>query len=584
VSRPVLLAVAFAPVTSFGVTILSGPTFTKAGTNAPLAGTLALTTDEPSRVSASWTDGTNTWTRSFYNYKTSHAIPLFGFKPGRTNAITVTVHDKDRNEMTAGQPVTFDTSPLPTNFPNITLLHGEPDRMEPGYTLFRPGVRNDTYWYGVIVDNTGDVVWYGAIPSTADVRQLPNGNLFMPWKTNFIELDLLGNVVRNWIPPGNLPVNLHDGVPTDHNTILYLSNTNRVLTNYPSSMTVSNPPTGTAVVRYEKIVEISTTNASTVLNIWSPFNVLDPWRTTYLISYFAGWDSEHCNGVIEDPRDNSLIISMRHQNAVVKIDRDTGELKWILGPHNGWKAPWEPYLLTPEGEEFQWQFAQHNPVLTPHGTLLMFDNGNYRASPFEPIVSATNYYSRAVEYEIDEENMVVRQVWDYGRTNMPERIYVDHEGGVEWQPKTGNVLVDFAAVNYVNGVAPSTNGPNNWMIRIQEVTHDTVPDVVFDLAVSMYAKTNTTFKDTYAYRANRIPDLYSTQAKAVEDLSVTYDTVEPLLQFSADPTRTYVIEASEDLQVWQNIGDATSLGDGLFEFTDANAASYPARYYRVVTE
>jgi hypothetical protein len=122
------------------------------------------------------------------------------------------------------------------------------------------------------------------------------------------------------------------------------------------------------------------------------------------------------------------------------------------------------------------------------------------------------------------------------------------------------------------------------MIRIQEVTHDTIPDVVFDLAVSMYAKTNTTFKDTYAYRANRIPDLYSTQARAVEDLRVTYDTAEPLLQFSADPTKTYVIEASEDLQAWQQIGDATPLGNGLFEFTDTNAANYPARYYRVVTE
>ncbi len=54
-------------------------------------------------------------------------------------------------------------------------------------------------------------------------------------------------------------------------------------------------------------------------------------------------------------------------------------------------------------------------------------------------------------------------------------------------PLTGNVLINFPAIDYVNGVAPSTNGPAAWMVRVTEVTHDAVPEIVFDLAISEYA-------------------------------------------------------------------------------------------------
>ena len=187
---------------SNAVTILSGPLFTEA-TNAPLAGVMQLTTDEDTRVSVSVNDGTDVWERHFYDYATAHSMPLLGFKPGRTNEITVTVYDRQRNQVTAAQPLQFITDPLPTNFPSIALLQAEPAQMEPGYTLFRVEMHNGTYWYVVIVDNSGEVVWYNAAPSTADVRRLDNGDLFMPWTTNFVEMNLLGQTVNSWVVPTN---------------------------------------------------------------------------------------------------------------------------------------------------------------------------------------------------------------------------------------------------------------------------------------------------------------------------------------------------------------------------------------------
>src|SRR5258706_9751215 len=84
------------PIISRGVTISSGTAFTPAGSSAPLAGVLQLTTDVPTRVSVSVNDGTNTWARDFLDYGTVHSNIVLGFKPGRTNAITVTVLDRDR--------------------------------------------------------------------------------------------------------------------------------------------------------------------------------------------------------------------------------------------------------------------------------------------------------------------------------------------------------------------------------------------------------------------------------------------------------------------------------------------------------
>ncbi len=572
---------------SRALTISSGPTFTEA-TNAPLAGTLQLTTDQASRVSVSVSDGQGSWQRNFYDFGTTHSVPLFGFKAARTNTITVTVVDRYRNQFAAAQPLQFITGPLPTNFPNLHLLHSEPDRMEPGYTLFRVELNGNANGYATIVDSGGEVVWYGNIPAISDVRLLENGHLFLPSPpmNNIQEIDLLGNLVNSWPAPPGFSVNDHDAVPTDHGTILFFSTTNEVVSNYPTSLTVSNAPLATATISYQTVVEISAADASLV-NTWSPITVLDPRRISYLGGKIGTvWDSEHANSIIEDPSDDSLIVSLRAQNAVIKFCRATGQLRWILGPPANWGPEWQQYLLTPVGAPFFWQYGQHAAVLTSQGTLLLFDDGNFRASPFDPPVPDASNYSRAVEYQINEDTMEVSQVWDYGRTNVAQRLYVDHEGNAEPEPQTGNVLIDFASVKYINGVAPSSYGPSAYVVRITEVTHDQTPEIVFDLELSEFDNPLFSYKACTAYRAHRIPDLYAHPAQPVADLSVTSAIGAPILEFSADDARTYLIEASINLLDWEAIGvaleDEQESGD--FYFKDDQSDEYPIRYYRVVTQ
>ncbi len=575
-----LIAVSF---TCRALTILSGPSFTPS-TNAPLAGVLRLTTDTLSRVSVSVTDGKDSWTRNFYDYGTKHSVPLLGFKPDRTNHITVTVYGPHRHTLTVPQPLVFITAPLPADFPNMHVLVDAPEKMEPGYILFNVAMGNQKYWYVTIVDNTGQVVWYDAAPSTADVRQMDNGDLFMPWTTNFYEIDMLGNIVKSWVVPTQLPIDLHDGVPTDHGTILYLSDQLETVTNFPTSATNADAPRTTAKALYQKVVEISQTNAA-VLNTWSPIDMLDPTRISYLFDpWEGGWDVEHSNAIREDPSDNSLIISMRHQNAVIKFTR-TGQLKWILGPHENWGPAWQPYLLQPVGTNFfEWQYGQHSPILTPEGTLMMYDDGNYRASPFDPPVADSNNWSRAVEYKINELTMQVSQVWEYGRTN-GDRLYTGYEGSAYPEPKTGNVLIGFPSVSYENGVPPSPDGPRAVSARIKEVTHDSAPQVLFDLAITMYDKTNSPYNNCTIYRARRIVDLYPHLAVPVSDLVVNDPNGTPTLGFSADDALSYSVQASTNLVDWETVGapieDPPGTGD--YSFEDDKSSGLQARYYRVVT-
>jgi len=574
------------PNRSRAITILSGPTFTPVA-SAPLAGVLTLTSDVSSRVSVQVNDGTNTWERDFFDFGTSHSETLLGFMPGRTNHISVTVYDKQRNTFTATQSLTFVTAQLPANFPHSTVLTSDPSRMEPGYTLFI--VHNgSTAQYMTIMDNAGNVVWYGPAPSgvSFDLRQLEDGNLFTEGNNDLVKINMLGQTVQTWSPAPGYPVNVHEGVVTDHGSILYLSDVSRSVSNFPSS-TASNAPLSTVNVDDNPVVEISATNGA-LLNAWSllNLNMLNPTRISYLTYEFStayGVDNEHANAIVEDTNDNSIVVSLRNQNAVIKFSR-AGQLKWILGPPANWGPDFQPYLFTPVGSPFMWNYGQHAPKLTPQGTILLFDDGNQRASPYDPPWADQTNYSRAVEYSINETNRQISQVWDSTAADT-NRFFSLVMGDAEYLPKRTNVLVTYAYITYINGVHPSAYAPNATMARIRELTHDPVPQVVFDLSLFDPSNHSPSFAGYYCYRSYRIPDLYAHPAVAVADLALNNTNQTPRLQFSADPFLSYVIQASTNLTDWVTLGaPVPEGGPGEFDFQDLTANQFTTRFYRVLTQ
>lgn len=586
---------------SLAITILSGPFFT-ATTNAPLAGVLQLTTDVPSRLSVLVSNGTNTWERDFYSYATSNSVPLYGFEPGQTNRIQVTAYDADRNASTAPQLLTFVTAPLPSDFPEITLLTDDPSQVEPGDTLFTVYNRADSSGYITIVNPSGQVIWYRPVLQKLDVdaEQLADGNLFIyeePPKNQFVEMNLLGQIVHTWAPVTGYPVNVHGGIITSRGTLLYISDVATVVSNFPTVLpgknNSTNPPLGNVTVDNNPVVEMSMTNGA-LLNVWSPVNQLDPTRVSYLTGDFPnnyGLDAYHANAVVDDTNDDSILVSQRDENTVYKFSRATGQLTWILAPNDSdvapdasWSANMQPYLLTPVGTPFEWSYGQHAPSLTPQGTLMLMDDGDDRATPFEPSVPDQDNYSRAVEYSIDETDMTISQVWDSYDSGLGggDRLFTFIMGNALWQPQTRTVLTTYSWVNYTNGFDINPNGAT--MARIVEYTHDPVPQVVWDLSLWNYNGPQPANGGFYVYRSYRIPDLYAHPAEPVAHINMTLRNQVASLEFSADPTFNYAIQAASDLQNWTTIGYAVEEDDaGDFGFDDLSASQFADRFYRVVT-
>ena len=410
------------------VTVTSGPALSMdPGGLTPLAGVVQFETDMPARVTLAVSDGKETRTIEFAEYKTDFSLPLLGLKPDRNYTIEVILTDLNNQQSTLTPALKATTAPLPDDFPEIKVLVSKPALMEPGYTMmarFIPAggnrevtlagystgltkqkLREWMCWaiswatecepeskttYTIIVDSAGDVVWYSTLGDTTNY-QLEDGSLLYRTKNDVINIDMLGNEISH-VTMKDPGIGLtHDMYPTTNQTYLSITIQQVMIQDYPTSYTDPDAERKPAKVEDNPIVEFD--HEGNLLHIWPLVDMLDTGRINYHSLVVRpdgdGYDWVHGNAVINDPRDDSIIISLRHQDAVVKFSRSTGELKWILGPHANWSQKFQPFLLKPVGEPFEWQYHQHSPVITPAGTLLLFDNGNYRARPFDGFSATT---------------------------------------------------------------------------------------------------------------------------------------------------------------------------------------------------
>ena len=109
-------------------------------------------------------------------------------------------------------------------------------------------------------------------------------------------------------------------------------------------------------------------------NEWRMLDLLDPYRITYgsranyweVRGYPGTFDWCHANGTCYDPRDDSILVSLRTQDCIIKFDRRSGASRWILGAHGNWRKPWADKLLKPD-DSVAWQFHQHDCSVTPAG-------------------------------------------------------------------------------------------------------------------------------------------------------------------------------------------------------------------------
>lgn len=387
----------------------------------------------------------------------------------------------------------------------IAALHA--DRREPGTIFFNvrqmPSRKGAPArgWLLALSQSGGIECIYAGERAVQGIKATPAGTLLVSIIDGLIlEMTTAGEVVRSWHaigryrdsspPPGSIAVEaetFHHGVNQLANgNLLLLSMEVRSYPDWPGSTIDEAAPRETAQLVGDVLIEVRPDGC--ILREHRLLDILDPYRITYgsralywaQRGYAGTFDWCHANGTFHDARDDSILVSLRTQDCIVKLDRMSGEIKWILGTEGNWRAPWSDKLLRPVGQ-LAWQFHQHDCSVTPQGTVLCFDNGNNRAVPFAPPLPHTSNASRAVEYAIDETRMTVEEVWSFGEAP-PYRVFAGFQGGARRLPRTGNTFVTFGGICTREGApAEDPDADTACRARLLELTPDGA--VVLDLAI-----------------------------------------------------------------------------------------------------
>ena len=191
----------------------------------------------------------------------------------------------------------------------------------------------------------------------------------------------------------------------------------------------------------------------------------------------------HVNSVDYDPTDDSIIISSRHQSAVIKIGRDK-KVKWILSSPEGWREGWADKVLTPvdkdgkpikcEGSKcegsFDWSWTQHTAWRIDEKSdkdtvyITVFDNGDARG--MEQPALAEDKYTRGVIYKIDQKKMTVEQIWEVGK-DLGHEYYSPVTGlcGYEADKNSVTVFYSTAGLSFQKkkGTAAAATSPHPYL-------------------------------------------------------------------------------------------------------------------------
>jgi hypothetical protein len=340
-----------------------------------------------------------------------------------------------------------------------------------------------------VADLNGDVLWTYSPQSTATVGQanpiklLPSGHFLINFSDSssdgassvLQEVDLSGTVIwqmsatdlNNALAAATC-AGCNITVVGTHHDFVMLPNGHLILI---ASVNNTQVVPGTTVVG-DVIIDLDENHKP--VWAWNAFNHLDVNRRPM---GFPDW--MHTNAVVYSPGDGNLIISVRHQNWLIKIDyangTGAGDVLWKLGYQGD-------FALVAGTDPTDWFYAQHGPSFTSGNTtgkfsLILFDNGNDRVFPAG--VTCTNcQYSTVPLMDIDETAKTATLRW-----NLTAPFYSFFGGNAEVL-KNGNV-------EYCESAAAGAG-------HIYEVTQQGIPQIVWQMQGT----------GIYTYRGQRIPSLY----------------------------------------------------------------------------
>jgi hypothetical protein len=284
----------------------------------------------------------------------------------------------------------------------------------------------------MIIDDVGQLVWYGKYGSARDFKvQNYRGRPVLTWWEGIVvhghgigEYVILDSSYREIAR-----VRAGNGFRGDLHEFLISPQDTALLTAYVPARadlsSIGGPTYGRVWDGIAQEVDIVTGR------------VLFEWHSLEHVgieeSYFRRPDSPydlydyfHINSIDVDHDDN-LIISSRNTCTVYKVGRNSGEVLWRLG---GKKSDFE---MGP-GTQSAWQ---HDARRHEDGTITVFDNGAHPKVHDE---------SRGIVIEIDEEKMSATLLREY---TSPEKLLTTSQGNVQLLPNA-NVLIGWGSAPFIS--------------------------------------------------------------------------------------------------------------------------------------
>lgn len=379
---------------------------------SPLSAVAVFSTEEAcgGTVTVKGKSAENDVTGTFEAEK-DHIVPIYGLYNNDTTEVVISLDD--------GTSAAFEVTTEDINVDYGTITAEMKSEASYDYTnlTFVCSTMGSLY----AVDAAGDIRFYTNMGGVLGVHQLENGHILMPasyvlkpsyYKEGMIEIDLMGKIYGEYMIPGGQH---HDFVEMPNGNFLVASDS-------PDLSTVE-----------DYVVEIDRQTGDVVWEL----DMKDLMGTEEGQSASMDTDGSeesdwfHNNGLAYDAGNDLLLLSARHKDAIVAVNMEDKSLAWILGDPTGWGEDYQSYFFNPEGEDFEWFYAQHNVSILDNGDIALFDNGTAKVKRVDADnrVSGDDVYSRAVVYHIDTENMTVSQVTEYGKERGAD-WYADWISGV----------------------------------------------------------------------------------------------------------------------------------------------------------
>jgi arylsulfate sulfotransferase len=426
----------------------------------PLAAVVLFRTEKPVAVTVTVRGVTSVANISHtFEAATEHVLPVLGLYKECDNVVEIELSSGEKNDVIAT------TGELPELTQEVKNIVTTPEYMDGMMMFVSAAGKSLPAGY----DYNGDCRWTFAENFVFDMKRAKNGNLLMgscrysrvPYHaTGICEVTMAGKIIKEYRLPGNYH---HDQFEMEDGNLLVLT----------------------------QDFHRDTVEDMLVLLDRETGDILKSWDIRGLYSMDVGksgsWSAHdwfHCNSVWYDKPTKSLTLSGRHQDIVINIDYETGELNWMLGDPDGWPEDLvEKYFFTPVGdvENFDWQYEQHAALITPNGDVMCFDNGHWRAKQKEDYLMNRDNFSRGVRYRIDTDKMEIEQVWQFGKER-GQHFYSPYICNVEYYDE-GHYMVHSGGIGYVDGMAsekllPAFLDPNDPTHEQRSVTVEVKDDVV----------------------------------------------------------------------------------------------------------